>query len=310
MEVMASLWQGIGVSTATCDIRLSLQNRYAKDSLVTALGNLGVSNRAVTLSGRATKSEKEISKEEFLGADAEVIRTALTEFLKRNDLPRANDLVILDMEPRGIAPRHLGEFEGKQQRDLIAAYRRRIRVARQVLRRTKLPGLRLGLYQVIVPDGKGRPSDGFERRMDGYLEAGRRGMYDQLDFICPVLYQRFGSDDATPETLRRWIAAVTRQGIEGSLTLTRRNGDQIPLVPILSFWVFNGGSNNNREGVPPESVARQLRIVQRAVGVDAILFWSGWQTKQEMKTAKKPVEPIDIADFLLSTESLPWPGCT
>jgi hypothetical protein len=57
-------------------------------------------------------------------------------------------------------------------------------------------------------------------------------------------------------------------------------------------------------------VARQLRIVQRAVGVDAILFWSGWQTKQEMKTAKKPVEPIDIADFLLSTGSLPWPGCT
>jgi hypothetical protein len=100
------------VSTATCDIRFSLQNRYAKHSLVTALGNLGVSNRAVTLSGRATRSEKEISKEEFLGADAEAIRTALTRFLERNDLPRANDLVILDMEPRDIAPRHLASSRG------------------------------------------------------------------------------------------------------------------------------------------------------------------------------------------------------
>jgi hypothetical protein len=78
-----------------------------------------------------------------------------------------------------------------------------------VLRQTKLPGLKLGLYQVIVPDGKGRPSDAFERRMEGYCEAGRQGMYDHLDVICPVLYQRFGARDATPETLRRWIAAAT-----------------------------------------------------------------------------------------------------
>jgi hypothetical protein len=311
MEVMAAFGRGvIGVSTATCDIRFSLQNRYAEDSLVTALAELGISNRAVTISGRATKSENEITKEEFLRADAETIRTALAKFLKKHDLPRANDLVILDMEPRQIAPRDLGEFEGKEQRDLIAAYRRRIRVARQVLRRTELPGLRLGMYQVIVPDGKGRASDEFERRMSGYLEAGRRGMYDQLDFICPVLYQRFGSDDAKPETLRRWITAATRQGIDGSLALTRRNGARIPLVPIVSFWVFNGNSANNRRAVAPASVARQLRVVQQAVGVEAILFWSAWQTEQEMESAKKPVEPIDINDFLLSVGSLPWPGCT
>jgi hypothetical protein len=29
-----------------------------------------------------------------------------------------------------------------------------------------------------------------------------------------------------------------------------------------------------------------------------------------MKTAKDPVEPIDIHDFLLSAGVLPWPGCT
>jgi hypothetical protein len=298
------------VPTATCDIRFSLQNRYASDQLAGALAKLGISNRAVTISGRATRSEKEITRQEFLGVDAETIRTTLTRFLEKHVLPSPNDVVILDMEPEEIAPRNMGDFSGKQQRDLIAAYRRRVRVARQVLRRTGFPGLRLGLYQVIVPDGKGRPSDAFERRMRGYIEAGRQGMYDQLDFICPVLYQRFGSDDAKPETVRKWIAAASRQAVEESLLLTRRNGDRIPLVPVLSFWVFNGGSANHRRAVPPESVARQLEIVQAAVGVEAILFWSGWQTKREMQSAKEPVEPINIKEFLTSVGSLPWPGCT
>jgi hypothetical protein len=298
------------VSTATCDIRFSLQNRYAADSLVSALADLGISNRAVTISGRSTMSDKFISMEDFLDAGPEDIRTTLRQYLANNALLRANDFVILDMEPSGFAPRSLGQFTEKAQRKLIAAYRRRIRVARQELRQTGLPGLKLGLYQVIVPDGKGRPSEDFLERMSGYVAAGRQGMYDQLDFICPVLYQRFGSDDAQPEALRRWVAAATRQAIEQSLTLTRRNGRRVPLVPILSFWVFNGKSENNRQAVSPASVARQLRIVQRGEGIDAIVFWSGSQTEQEMASAKKPVEPIAIDDFLVATGTLPWPGCS
>jgi hypothetical protein len=46
--------------TATCDIRFSLQNRYAETSLVNELVRFGISNRAVTISGRARRSEKEI----------------------------------------------------------------------------------------------------------------------------------------------------------------------------------------------------------------------------------------------------------
>jgi hypothetical protein len=300
------------VSTATCDFRFSLQNRYAEDSLVDELAAFGMSNHAVTISGRATRSEKDISRTDFIGAKVEEIRTKLADFLEEHELPRDNDLVILDMEPKEIAPRHLGEFENDKrlQRALIAAYRRRIRVARQVLRQTNRPGLKLGLYQVIVPDGKGRSTPEFEQSMRGYREAGEQGMYDQLDFICPVLYQRFGSDDAKPETLRKWIDAASKQGIDESLTLTRRNRTRIPLVPLLSFWVFNGNSDNDRDAVQPESVARQLRIVQDAVGIEAIVFWSAWQTTDEMRTAKEPVEEVVIDDFLDSVGSLPWPGCT
>jgi hypothetical protein len=301
------------LATATCDIRLSLQNGYASDDLANALDDLGVSNTAVTISGRALCSEKDILIGEFLAADVETIRTRFLSFLEANRLPRPGDLVILDLEPQGFAPRALGkfaeEFTEKELRELIAAYRRRIRVARQELRRRKLPGLQLGLYQVIVPDGQGQSSDEFEQRMCGYREAGRRGMYDELDFICPVLYQRFGPLDAGAKRLHQWLDAMTRQALEESLTLTRRNGERIPLVPILSFWVFNGKSKNDRKAVTPVSIALQLRLVQDSAGIKAILFWSGSEPESEMRKAKEPVESIDIEKFLRTVGTLPWPGC-
>jgi len=55
-------------------------------------------------------------------------------------------------------------------------------------------------------------------------------------------------------------------------------------------------------------LALQLEIVQDTAGIEAILFWSGWQTKPKMESAK--VQVIKIPDLLKSTGSLPWPGCT
>ena len=185
----------------------------------------------------------------------------------------------------------------------------RIHIARQVLQESDVPRLRLGLYQVIVPDGKGRDSPGFQQRMAGYRQAGCLGMYDELDFICPVLYHGFGVADADPATIRQWVARSTRQAVEGSLELRRSDGGRIPLVPVVSFWVFNGGSSSNRSATLPDAVTFQLDGVQRSVGIAAILFWSGWQTKHEMDTAKDPVEAINLIEFMERTGSLPWPGC-
>ena len=97
------------MSTATCDFRFSLQNRYAGVSLVNGLAELGIPNQAVTISGHATMSEREISKEDFIAASVEEIRTRLKRHLEKHE-PRAGDLMILDMEPKGIAPVRLGEF--------------------------------------------------------------------------------------------------------------------------------------------------------------------------------------------------------
>jgi hypothetical protein len=58
------------VPTATCDFRFSLQNRHADDTFVDELAEFGISNRAVTISGRATMSEKGISRADFIDAKA------------------------------------------------------------------------------------------------------------------------------------------------------------------------------------------------------------------------------------------------
>ncbi len=295
--------------SATCDFRFSLQNRYAGKRLLDGLTMLHVSNRAVTLSGRATLSGQGVSREEFVATRPAAIRGAFSNFLAVHHLPRADDLVILDMEPEKCAPRHLGDFEGAELASLIRAYRERIHIARQELQATQVPRLRLGLYQVIVPDGKGRDSSGFQRRMTGYREAGHQGMYDELEFLCPVLFHRFGIADDDTATVQQWISRSTRQALEGSLELTRSDGGRIPMVPTISFWVFNGGSSSNRDATLPDAVALQLEAVQRSIGIAAILFWSGWQTTQEMETAREPVEAINLVAFLEQVGSLPWPGC-
>jgi hypothetical protein len=164
------------VSTATCDFRFSLQDEYADAKLVGKLAKRGISNRALTISGHVTMSHKDISRPAFIAAVDDKIRTRMRSYLERH-APRAGDLVILDMEPDGIAPRQLGKFVNDTDwPELIAAYRQRIRIARQELEETGTPDLKLGLYQVIVPDEQGRQSAAFKRRLCGYVKAGELGM--------------------------------------------------------------------------------------------------------------------------------------
>ncbi len=247
----------------TCDIRFSLQGRYAGDPLRGELEAFGITNNAV----------------------------------------------LIHMEPGDLAPRHLGGFGDEELATIVEAYKTRIRVARQRLGGS---GAKLGLYQVIVPDGKGRANPAFLRSMKGYREAGRLGMYDDLDYIVPVLYVRFGPHDGkTGEEFKGWVDDATRQAIDASLTLTRSNRRSIPLCPILSFWVLAGPNTvHNRDAISPETMLRQLRIVRGYCGIGAIVLWSAWETVKEMTSAEDPVEPIIFRNFLAEVGELPPPGCT
>lgn len=309
----------------TCDIRFSLQGRYVSEpDLSTDLSVFGVTNNAITIHGAALEAA-EITVEEFTRSDRSDINRTLRGYLRTHGIdPDTDHLVVLDMEPKDptephpedpsrlerlFHPKDLGTFEGDpRQNDIIQGFIRRIEVARDVM-----PNAKLGLYQVVAPMGKGQYNESFRDRMQGYRRAGELGMYDQVDYIVPVLYTRFGSCDVTDrddlETIQGWSEALTRQGIEESRTLTRTSGGNIPLVPYLSFWVFNGFSRHDRQAILPETMRRQLCILQEYSEVEIIVLWSGWETEDEMRSYVRPVEPVNFHDFLTNVGEFPISGC-
>ncbi len=166
--------------------------------------------------------------------------------------------------------------------------------------------------------GKGQRNKEFQKRMRGYKRAGELGMYDSLDYLVPVLYNRFGksdvplpNDDFDIAKLHGWIKKATRQAITKTQELTRHNGSTIPLAPILTFWVANGNSEHNGKVMLPRSMSLQLRILQEYRAVETIVLWSGKETVEEMESDPDfKFESVDISDFLGRVDGLPFPGCT
>jgi hypothetical protein len=304
------------------DIRFSLQGRYAS---VVDLSAFGVENTAVTLPGRALHAGDGINEAQFVGMSEGDIAGRLNSYLNRNNLtPGRGHLIILDMEPSypdpnnpgeqiSFSPSKLGNYKDdpKLQRKIINAYSLRIDVSRQVLR-DKWPdgNFKFGLYGVIVPMGKGQKNEVFRIRMQGYRRARNLGMYDQVDYLVPVLFNRFGPRDVPlPENdfdidkLNGWIEQATRQAITSSQRLTRTNGDAIPLAPLLTFWVANGFSDHNRRAVRPKTMSLQLQILREYPLVGIVVLWSGAETKEEMNDAGW--QEIDFSEFLSRVDELP-----
>lgn len=213
-----------------------------------------------------------------------------------------------------FSPSNLGRYEGDLRDDIIRAYNLRIGVAREVAHKRMLT-VKFGLFQVIVPNGKGQDNDRFRQRMCGYKRAGELGMYDLVDYLVPVLYNGFGREDVKrpdgPYDLARlhgWIEQATRQAIRETQQLTRRNGNTVPLAPSLTFWVGNGNSHHNKKVILPETMRLQLQILQEHCPVEIIVMWSGSETIDEMRD--NGLEIMDFTDFLSGVGELPPPGCT
>ena len=292
-----------------CDVRFTLMRRYPSDL---DLSEFGITNTAVTIHGYALRAGKDITEGEFIKTKEKEISDQWNEYIQAHELkPGRNHILILDMEPRGFSPARLGEYSGLLQEELIKAYIRRIIVARQFVQE-KWPTVKLGLYQVIRPMSKGQRNDDFIKMMSGYVRAGELGMYDFVDYLVPILYNRFGKSDVDFPTekakLHLWIERATRQAITSPQKLTRRKGDSIPLAPILTFWVANGNSDHDHRVILPETMSLQLRILQEYSSVEIINLWSGSETRQEMK--KTDWEPFRIKKFLGKVDALPLPGCT
>jgi S1-C subfamily serine protease len=258
--------------TVLAGTQIAFQSVYSDQQY--AMRSMGVSNNAWCVHGSALRAGHTISLDEFLNASFDDIRLTFNNYVTNHQLNfDTTDLVVIDIEAP-IAPRHLGnwlmELQEADEEHLFAewveAYRLRIAVTREVL-----PNARLGLYGMIVPHAWGDPDmESQQRNMAGYRAAEELGLYDDADALITIIYQRFGPDDSKFDRLDE----MTAMAMSESTSLLRTDGSAIPVIPMASFLIYNGGSPYHETLIEAENLLVQLDVL-RNQGVYEILFWSG-----------------------------------
>lgn len=226
---------------------------------------------AWTISGGAILAGKGKSTSWFIAQTEDAIHRQLDRYKQRNGISETFEgLVVLDIEhpvhPQDWGDHMVASGSSGQFEQLMDAVKRRIEVARE-----EFPKAKLALYGIGMPDSRGRRTDpGYLRSMEGYHAAGRLGVYDKLDFVVPVLYQRFGPRDMAYDT----IAAYTQLGVESGREMRRSNGSSVEIIPFLGLIVANGNSVHHHQPIETKDLVGQLKVMQD-LGVERWAFWVG-----------------------------------
>ncbi|MAT82500.1 MAG: hypothetical protein CMJ29_12755 [Phycisphaerae bacterium] len=259
--------------TLLSGVRACLQGKFSQDA--DTLRDLGVKNDVWMVSGFAVSAPHDVTEEEFFAATASDIENRFGTYLNnKTDLDADYDgMVILDIE-RPFHPRHLGNFINPEASTydpvkfdaIVEAYKLRISVVREMM-----PNCKLGLFGFTTPHPHGNLETlGEQQRIMGYDLAAARGILDQVDVICPIVYQRWGQTDNHYGR----IGSYTVNGIEVARTLQRTNGTTPEIQPLMSFKVFNGPSAHNKELIEVSDLADQMEVI-KSLGVEEFMFWQG-----------------------------------
>jgi hypothetical protein len=247
----------------------------------------GVGNGVISISGHWFLQDKTSGADlsEFLTRSQEDVERRLGIFKAAHPEvdPNTDAVVVMDIERPH--PKHLHTYSRSEQNAIVAAYMVRIAATRAVF-----PNAKLALYGTLSPDELGRPHDlTYIQRRDALIAAGRRGLYDDLDFLVPVPYVRFGCDDVKGRCDRHWdtLDEYMRLGVAGSSRLRRSDGSSLPLLPLLSFRVYDRASAFHREllmklDVPDPfgaTLGKQIDILAGA-GVGQFALWTGKDSDQ------------------------------
>jgi hypothetical protein len=201
-------------------------------------------------------------------------RRPCTELAQEYEIP---EFAWLTPRQRGELAARLGKPLPTLCRDetvflaLVDAIKTRIEVVRR-----HLPNARLALYGTITPFAlkpdryatRERTNRNQHWSLEGYREAGRLGMYDQLDYVSPLLFQKH--DPAVDSRWLLWIEANTQTAIQGARSLRRSDGSQLRLFPTLWHKGLTEGGWEPAEGT---ALAMQIEML-RAEGVEQYYFWN------------------------------------
>ncbi len=285
------------VSSSIDDIRFTVQRGYLSEEFRDRLRglSLNITNNVIVIPGDALLAENDTDVDSFINAKQRKISEALECYLFRNKVipikynspEEIEDLVVINIEAKdriSYAPNNLHKWKDSDYWEgIIEGYKRRIAATRALM-----PNAKISLFQVVRPLDKGiNDTDGnlciFRLRVSALIAAGENGMFDDLDYLSPPCYLRL---DALQDELND--LALT-QGIESSLAIRNSRGEQLPLAPFTSFWIFN---DQPYPAANPCSVRDQLDIMQRYPKIEIVVFWSG---RENIQTAK--YQDLDFLDF-------------
>jgi hypothetical protein len=163
----------------------------------------------------------------------------------------------------------------RMQARLARAFATRAEAARR-----KFPNAKLGFYGTLLPDSRGRETAEYLARIEALVKAGKRGMFEEVDFLVPVIYPRFGPTDRA----EAWDSyePYTRKAIEGSRQIRKSGGSSLPVLPFLTVSVSNKNSRHHNQillDLPtpdPLDVTLGVQLdVLLALRVRTAVFWVG-----------------------------------
>ena len=273
----------------TCEVHLVQQGGVSSLDLT----GTGLRVGSISVNGSSVKSGKSHDIDAFLGFTKEEITETFASWVAKHDELTDDMIIILDME-HPIHPKELHEYLENPTlfTAIIEAYRLRIKVAREVL-----PNNPIALYGTVVPHGQGSES-GFSDSRLGYVAAGEHGLYDDLDYLVPVIYHRFGPSDLNFENR---LNDMTHQALKEAAALRRRDGSAIPLFPLLSLQIWNSKSNHSGEAPLPIHVDAIIEDLLLYPEVALFGFWTANDTSSPMD---------DIPAYFEAVSLLPVPGCS
>ena len=107
--------------------------------------------------------------------------------------------------------------------------------------------------------------------MEGYVEAARRGLFDGVDFLLPVLY--FGANESSPAHDQN-VFAFSNTTLAAALRLTDSRGAPIPIVVNTKFTYGSRLPFSSSSGwVEPETTRRLVALWRATPRVARVQWW-------------------------------------
>lgn len=242
----------------------------------------------VSLNGSYVLAGHTVDMEQFIATPEEEVREWLTlhlvqswghlnhitQHLNRGETPVF--YLILDIEhamhPGSLwklwDPEHTPVSRFSKQA-VADAFAMRLRVAKEVFNE-QFPwqDTRVALFGTPRTQASGLPGDAFVAQQETLIELASLGMVDHADFLVPLLYARYASGDPRHSKGARYAML----GLDSAAMLRRTDGSQLPLMPLLSIRIYNGGQP---PGFARVSWHQDVIDAIRTSGhwIEAIAFW-------------------------------------